>query len=69
MSTDRKKKNYKLRQSRYSKNTPQKGQKKNISRKNAQKAKKSVKPSVKVSFLGGLNEIGKNQLVQGRYGA
>ncbi len=60
MSTDRKKKNYKLRQSRYSKNTPQKGQKKSLSQKNAQKPKKTVKPSVKVSFLGGLNEIGKN---------
>ena len=59
MSTDRNKKNYKLRQSRYSKNTPQKGQKKGA-KKPAGKPKSTVKPSIKVSFLGGLNEIGKN---------
>ena len=59
MSTDRNKKNYKLRQSRYSKNTPQKGQKKGT-KKPAGKPKSTVKPSIRVSFLGGLNEIGKN---------
>lgn len=59
MSTDRNKKNYKLRQSRYSKNTPQKGQKKGA-KKPAGKPKSTVKPSIRVSFLGGLNEIGKN---------
>ena len=59
MSTDRNKKNYKLRQSRYSKNTPQKGQKKGA-KKPAGKPKSTAKPSIRVSFLGGLNEIGKN---------
>ena len=59
MSTDRNNKNYKLRQSRYSKNTPQKGQKKGA-KKPAGKPKSTAKPSIRVSFLGGLNEIGKN---------
>ena len=59
MSTDRNKKNYKLKQSRYSKKAPKKGQKKGA--KNVRQTHKAPrKPSVKVSFLGGLNEIGKN---------
>lgn len=65
MSSTGKYKNYKLKQNRYSKNVKSKNSKKGngkIKAKNGRvnKPKQIKKPSVKISFLGGLNEIGKN---------
>ncbi len=70
MSTNGKNKNYKLKQKSYSKNTnQQKGRNNNTRQSYAKLTKKkgrgnqpkqAKKPSVKISFLGGLNEIGKN---------
>lgn len=65
MSSNSNRKNYKLKQNRNSKNvksrinnTRQSYDK--ISKKKGNKPKQENKPSVKISFLGGLNEIGKN---------
>ncbi len=65
MSSTGKYKNYKLKQNRYSKNVKSKNTKNGRDKIKATKSKvnknKQIKkPSVKISFLGGLNEIGKN---------
>ena len=61
MSTNSKNRNYKLKQTWYSKNNGRNQKKGNGTKSKNNSAKKQIKkPSVKVSFLGGLNEIGKN---------
>ena len=67
MSSTGKNKNYKLKQNRYSKNSKSKSNNTRqsydkITRKKGKgnQPKQVKKPSVKISFLGGLNEIGKN---------
>ena len=59
MSDERKNKNYKLKNTHKNKGgMKQEGQKKNV--RPGRRPKKISKPSVRISFLGGLNEIGKN---------
>ena len=65
MSAKNQQKNYKLKQNWYSKNGrnnqgSKKGQSSKMSKKAAKTSKAAKKPPVRVSFLGGLNEIGKN---------
>lgn len=60
MSTDRKTKNYRLNQSMYSKNNSKGQRNQRPYRNNRGGNRLPSKPSVKISFLGGLNEIGKN---------
>ena len=65
MSAKNQQKNYKLKQNWYSKNGrnnqgAKKGQSSKMSKKAAKTSKATKKPPVRVSFLGGLNEIGKN---------
>ncbi len=65
MSAKNQQKNYKLKQNWYSKNGrnnqgAKKGQSSKMSKKAAKTSKAAKKPPVRVSFLGGLNEIGKN---------
>ena len=64
MSANNRTQNYKLNQSFYSKNKKKQTQKGNFNNHARQKPYPAVepvkKPPVKISFLGGLNEIGKN---------
>ena len=60
MSKERKKNNFKLKSTNHGKNPVRNSSNKNNKSKPNRQLKKVAKPSVRVSFLGGLNEIGKN---------
>ena len=60
MSKERKKNNFKLKSTNHGKNPVRNSSNKNNKSKPNRQPKKVAKPSVRVSFLGGLNEIGKN---------